>query len=378
MVAEVDEVLRLLADDLPALSAKVADLVHREQLSYRDISDEALYLAVHRNMETALRVLRDARIDPHAHLDQVTRTIEERHQAGIAMEEAVRAFALCIWQIHQRYLEISTDAGLDHEELLRGSDTLWRLGDAITTQVVVVYNEMNLRRSMIDAQRRVELVRHLLAGQLSSAELKKLGLDSGRRCAAVRCSRPGGLNASDQRQLEAGGGEPGAAAILAVVADECIGVVSKEPTVPPGVLVAMGPWVPLAEVARSFELADRIAHVCHHLGLTGLQRLETLSWKVAAVDQPEIATSLRQRLLDPLAGEGTFGAEIEASVRSFLGHRLSITHAAAELCLHVNTLRYRLRRFEELTGTDLSDPSDLLDVAWAFSLGSLPPRNVRL
>ena len=377
-MTQLDRVFERLTDDLPALSALVADLVHREQESYRDISNDSLYRAVHRNMQTAVRVLRDPPIHPRDHLEQVTHTIRERHQGGVPMEEAVRAFALCILQIHQRFLEVCTEEGVDQHEVLDGSNALWRLGDAITTQVVTVYNELDLQQLLLDAHRRGDLVRRLLAGLVSGTEMKELGLDRSASYAAVRCTSPLGLTVADQRQLEQTGSLPGTAAVLAIVEGECLGLVACPPQPPAGVLVAMGTRVPLSEVARSFEIADRVSHVARHAGLSGVQALEQLTWRVAAVDQPELARLLRGRILEPLEAEGSFGAELEASVRSYLDHGMSIPRAAAEQNLHVNTMRYRLRRFEEVTGMELADPSDLADVIWALSIGGLPPRPARL
>ena len=377
-MTQLDPVLERLTADLPALSALVADLVHREQESYREISNESLYLAVHRNMQTAVRVLRNRPAHPRQHFDQVTHTIRERHQAGIPMEEAVRAFALCIWQIHQRFLEVCTELGIDQQQVLDGSNALWRLGDAITTQVVTVYNDLDLQRMLLDAQRRADLVRRLLAGLLSTAELKELGLELTGRYAAVRCTSALGLTVADQRLLEESGSQPGRQAVLAIVEGECLGLVACPPQPPVGVLVAMGVPVQLSEVSRSFEIADRVSHVARHAGLTGVQALEDLSWRVAAVDQPELVTLLRRRILEPLEAEGVFGAELEASVRSYLEQGMSIPRAAADQNLHVNTMRYRLRRFEEVTGMSLTDPADLVDVIWVLSIGNLPPRATRL
>ncbi len=377
-MTRLERVLERLADDLPTLSALVADLVHREQESYQGISNESLYRAVHRNMQTAVRVLRNRPAHPRDQLDQVTHTIRERHQAGVPMEEAVRAFALCIWQIHQRFLEVCTEEEVDRQEVLDGSNALWRLGDAITTRVVTVYNDLDLQRLLLDAQRRGDLVRRLLAGLVSATELRELGLDLTGRYAAVRCTSALGLTAADQRWLEESGSLPGRAAVLAIVEGECLGLVARPPQPPAGVLVAMGTEVPLAEVTRSFEIADRVSHVARHAGLSGVQALEDLTWRVAAVDQPELAGLLRSRILEPLRAEGGFGADLEASVRSYLDQGMSIPRAAADRNLHVNTLRYRLRRFEELTGTDLTVPSDLADVIWALSIGALPPRPARL
>jgi putative transposase len=374
----LEGVLQRLRADVPTLSEEVADLVHREQESYRQVSDEALGLAVRRNMATAIGALRTGRASPVDDLGDVVQTIHERFLGGIPMEEAVRAFAICIWQIHQRFLEIGTDAGLALRLMLEGSDTLWRLGDAITTRVVTVYHELSLQQSLLDAQRRASFVGRLLRGMATTADLREHSLGPEAGYAAVRCVGPGGVGLSEMSALEASGSTLKAGAVLALVDGECIGVVAKAPRPPARMVVAVGPVVPLSEIGRSWEIADRICHVALHLGLTGVQGLAELGWRVAAVDQPELLALLRVRFLEPLRAEGAFGAEIESSVRCYLREGMSIPRAAASLNLHVNTVRYRLRRFSELTNTSLEDPGDLMDVVWALELGELPARPPRL
>lgn len=36
--------------------------------------------------------------------------------------------------------------------------------------------------------------------------------------------------------------------------------------------------------------------------------------------------------------------------------------------IYVNTLRYRMSRYEQLTGADLNDLDDLLGLAWAVEM----------
>lgn len=373
----LERVLTRLSSDIDELSSEVADLVHDQQDSYRDISNEALHLAIHRNMETAVKALRLNRLDPRSELplSQVSTTIQERFLAGIAMEEAMRAFGLCIWRIHQRFLDIGTQEALPHELVLSCSDTLWRLGDAITARVVHVYNELNLQRSLLDAQRRAQLVRRILNGQVSAAELNDLGLDPEREYAAVRCSVGTGIGPGEVARLEASGSLPKASAVLAIIESDCLGVIARVPVVAEGTLVAVGPFVSLAQIKRSYELADRIAHIARYRHLSGVQTLADLTWQAASADQPELTALLRERLIEPLRREGVFGEDIEHSVRTYLQENMSIPKAATRLNLHPNTLRYRLQRFTELTGADLSRPTDLVDVTWALELGGLPPRS---
>ncbi|MDR0283559.1 MAG: helix-turn-helix domain-containing protein [Propionibacteriaceae bacterium] len=372
----LEAVLDDLHADLPVLCVKVADLVHEQLPAYQVVSDKTLALAVRRSMATAIRALRVRRIDSRDDLDQVAKTIRERHEAGIPLEETVRAFALCIWQIHQKFLGACTAAGLT-DELMGGSNILWWLEDEITSKVVTMYNELNLRRQLIDIQQRADFVRRLLTGLVTPSEMRPL-FEVDAPYAAVRCQAEAGFVPSDQTWLEDCGSLPHRPAVLALVDGEFLGVVAQTPAVPPGVLVGLGPLVPLARIAHSFGIADRICHVSHHLGLSQVQTLDKLTWRVAAVGQAELSALVRERYLDPLRAEGAFGKDVEVSLRNYFAHRLNLVASARDQNMHVNTLRYRLRRFSDMTGANLDEPKDRLDLAWALEVGELPPWTPRL
>ena len=51
----------------------------------------------------------------------------------------------------------------------------------------------------------------------------------------------------------------------------------------------------------------------------------------------------------------------------FKGMRLSIPLAARSIPVHVNTLRYRLQRFSDLSGADLGDLDTLIEISWALA-----------
>jgi DNA-binding PucR family transcriptional regulator len=60
-------------------------------------------------------------------------------------------------------------------------------------------------------------------------------------------------------------------------------------------------------------------------------------------------------------------SELVRTLEVFLHHSGSWSQAAAELHLHVNTLRYRIGRVAELTGRDLSSFPDRVDLYLALS-----------
>jgi DNA-binding PucR family transcriptional regulator len=75
-----------------------------------------------------------------------------------------------------------------------------------------------------------------------------------------------------------------------------------------------------------------------------------------------VLRSFRERLLGPLAAyDEQHRAELLATLREFLDCSGSWNACAARMYVHVNTVRYRIRRIEELTGRDLSSLDDRVD-----------------
>jgi len=117
------------------------------------------------------------------------------------------------------------------------------------------------------------------------------------------------------------------------------------------VVVGIGPCVPLLKVAESFRTASLVLDAARKLHACGTFGLEDLSWRLAALAQPDVGRFLAERYLMPLREEGDFGRLLEETMRAYLAQGQSIARAAGVLMVHVNTLRYRLRKFEDLTGT---------------------------
>ncbi|MFG2264289.1 helix-turn-helix domain-containing protein [Streptomyces sp. NPDC048720] len=78
-----------------------------------------------------------------------------------------------------------------------------------------------------------------------------------------------------------------------------------------------------------------------------------------------------------LGGGGESGALIEESVRGHLETGRHIREVAHGAHVRVNTVRYRLPRFEELTGTSLDAPDTAVELSWALAAREprTPPRD---
>ncbi len=83
----------------------------------------------------------------------------------------------------------------------------------------------------------------------------------------------------------------------------------------------------------------------------------------------DVRRAFTARLLDPLRDyDRRHRAELIPTLGSFLDSDGSWTRCAARLHLHVNTLRYRIGRIEQLTGRDLSRLEDKLDFFLALRM----------
>jgi DNA-binding PucR family transcriptional regulator len=79
---------------------------------------------------------------------------------------------------------------------------------------------------------------------------------------------------------------------------------------------------------------------------------------------------LRRRYLEPLAAANSTSELIE-TLRTYLACGMHVERTATRLFVHQNTVRYRIARVEELTGTSLADIEVLCEVWWALELSAM-------
>ncbi|WP_277307459.1 PucR family transcriptional regulator [Spongiactinospora sp. TRM90649] len=83
----------------------------------------------------------------------------------------------------------------------------------------------------------------------------------------------------------------------------------------------------------------------------------------------DVRRSFAARLLDPLLDyDGRHQSELVRTLGAFLDCAGSWNMCAERLHVHVNTVRYRIRRVEELTGRDLSTMTDRVDLFLALRI----------
>ena len=124
-----------------------------------------------------------------------------------------------------------------------------------------------------------------------------------------------------------------------------------------------GSAVSPSEVGRSLREAKYALQVCRLEGWpqAGFADLGTYRLLLSMAD-PDALRAFADSMLAPLDGyDHDHNGELIASLQAFLQHNARWETAAADLFVHRHTLRYRMRKVEELTGRDLGNSFDRME-----------------
>ena len=126
----------------------------------------------------------------------------------------------------------------------------------------------------------------------------------------------------------------------------------------------------LAGALHEASSARRLAALRGTTALSVVTSDEVASHELLLATVPgSVLRSFRDRLLGPLlAYDDRHRAELLPTLREFLACSGSWNACAAKMYVHVNTVRYRIRRIEELTGRDLSSLDDQVDFFLALRI----------
>jgi PucR family transcriptional regulator, purine catabolism regulatory protein len=133
-----------------------------------------------------------------------------------------------------------------------------------------------------------------------------------------------------------------------------------------GARAAVSRVAPVAELRRSFHEAHCALEVS---ALSNGDRGVVASYRdlgafqfLLSVQDDDALRMYCDSVLGPIAdGEGGYGGELLRSLEAFLDQNGHWERAARELNCHRHTLRYRIRRVEDLTGRDLGRAQDRIE-----------------
>jgi PucR family transcriptional regulator, purine catabolism regulatory protein len=243
--------------------------------------------------------------------------------------------------------------------------------------------ELAKSRAVADAQRRLQgdFFDQLARGELTGADaVRGLGRFGFERDAEVVVVALDGVDGGDPEALaEAMTDERSRAGGGFLVSAHAGGVHVLLPAEPPvdlaGLVKAIdgrlglevragaGSCVPPEQTGRSLREAGYALRVCRLEGWAhaGFEDLGTYRLLLSMAD-PDVLRAFADSMLAPLeAYDREHGGELLGSLQAFLEHNARWETAAAQLFVHRHTLRYRMRKVEELTRRDLGSSFDRME-----------------
>jgi hypothetical protein len=369
-----DALFDALLGDADAWSARVRDRALAEFSVYDTIPREDLESSLRWQLVHVLGAARAGRDSVNdAEVAELADIGETRARQGVAVEVVLWAWGVGTQLLIDRGRQLGPEVGADDSLLLDFAQSLLAWTDVALLTIAAAHRRTELELAQREQQHRADLVRGVLFGTLAPGDvrgqLESYGLDPGREYIAVR-ARPADrsiehvLGFHDARQHRRG--------LSAIVDGDLAGLLRERPTGVPQGIVGIGPPRTLDRLAESFRLATRALVTAAAFGLTGTFDVGQLGLRPAIVADADVGDALWRRYLNPL-GATRSAAELTASLRAYFESDLHVERAADRLFVHPNTLRYRLGRFEELTGASLRDPVVAFEVWWALEWASLRP-----
>lgn len=374
------ELLARVESDAESIAARIADELLATIPGYEGVSVEALAASAKRNFAMSIRTIQNGREPSPEDVPEADDLAYERLEQGVPLGSLLSGFRRSMVEVMRSLVALSYEYRVSSELMLEWSTLLWSLGDVFATRATAVYRDREIDVAIADSARRSEWIGRAVAGRSGTAELlwgaAMYDVPNEIPISVFAAAAGADTGSESESRLQDWARRSGVRILSTVQSNAVVGIVIGEPDLDikgPGFPVGLGGPAPLSDLSEAFAEASLVLRAAEDLGIRKVVDAECLSWRLALHRSPETTDLLRRRYLDPLRETGPFAQELVESVRAYLNNRMNAPAAAKSIPVHVNTLRYRLRRFEELTGADLGDVESLIEISWVLADRSVYP-----
>ncbi|WP_078058467.1 PucR family transcriptional regulator [Mycolicibacter icosiumassiliensis] len=300
---------------------------------------------------------------------------ERQQRWGIPLDDMIHAWRIGVETLVSAARKMARSTAVGNGEPWRFTESMLICSAAALSETVGAYRRAELNAADALDSGRTRFVREVLLGLVPAVELRAraemYGLDPAGAYVAIRARLEDGASLHDlQHGLGLGTGSQPRRGLCAVVDGGLAGLLVEAPPGDIDGAVGYGPARPLEQLGDSYRLAARALVTVQACKLTGAYDLEALGLRSAVAMDADVGAMLRRRYLEPLANGGS-AEDLIATLRAYLACGMHVESTATRLFVHQNTVRYRLARFEELTGASLRETQVLLELWWALELSAM-------
>lgn len=366
---DLQAILEPLAPRIGVLVDRAVERSKQTLAAYDDITADEIRDGIMADLGRAMAALVEGRELTPEDRAGMGRIGDQRARQGVPLEQMLSVYRYTVDEVFNELWQAAEDGTIAHEQTVALTRQIWRYADPMMDVAIEAYRERELQQAVADSQGRTALVHTLLLSPPGAAQVDPvLGahLDPNATYVAIR-ARP---EHGDVRQLLLDLQQPGAleGATVAPYEGDVIGYAKRRPALPlqEGVILGVGPAGPLASLPHSFAIATRVVETALAFGIDGVRSIDQLALQAVARSEDVLGDHLIARYVAPCEPATTTGEELLDTVRVLLAHDLAIDQAAAALWVHPNTVRNRMRRYEQLTGSSLRSVDDLVAIRLAL------------
>jgi hypothetical protein len=255
-------------------------------------------------------------------------------------------------------------AGVAPDVVLDALVTFNRYAGALERHVISGHHRAELELSRTARDAHTHVLRRLLHGaaaELTDDEIARAGLRRAGRyhCVLSDVADPVRARTLEHRLAVFGG-------VFGLVDGRLAGLTRRPPafaTLPD--LVVVAPSAPLGEVRALYELCLTAVSAA---GARGVHHLADLAGETALAAQPVLADLLASTYLAALDRADVFHQQLVCTAIAYLDHGQRLDQTAEALHVHPNTVRYRLGKLAELTGSPPAPTTVLHTLRWWWAL----------
>jgi hypothetical protein len=374
------EALSAWEPELPALVDEIIEAIRAEVPAYALPLEGSFGRGVRRGVREALAqfnaMVRDPGMDRTTGREVYLALGRGEVRAGRALDALLAAYRVGARVAWRRLAAAGVEAGIDPSTLVLLAESIFAYIDELSAESAAGYAQEQAERAGEAERRRALVIDLLLSTPPAPAEAIAAAADE------ARWPLPREL-AVLLWPLERGRGPVSRLPLGAVAApvEGHMCALVPDPRGPgrqeeleralEGVPAGLGSVVRPAQAARSYERATAALALAEERALEGL--LVAGEHRVALLCRadPALVGEISADRLSPLTGETELSrSRLESTLLAWLRHDGSVSAAAEELHVHVQTVRYRLARLRDLFGDALEDPDARFELAVALRAGA--------
>jgi PucR C-terminal helix-turn-helix domain len=364
-IAQLGRSLEASADEL--IDRQIAVL--QAHPSYADLRELDLRYSALRNVRRAVVTMGGGDVLDGPDYDSVTTTV--KHVVpDLGPQDVVSAYRAAMGVIRDAFVEQAGRAGISGEITAAGLRLLWDLTDRYSDLLAAAHDT----GGALGQRDRLRYLQRALRGQLAQRDLEfgaaALGLlpDVPVRVFRVAVGEHPRRSTLGHLERQALGWPAQPLLTLADAETEMAGLTSVRPAPldEDCAVIAVSDPVPLIDLHRGFLQAGVVAETARRFGLVGVVDVANLGLRTAVLAVPQVSSDLLNRYVRDVESSTPMAADLLHTVATFLACERRFQRTAKELNMHVNSLRHRLERYQEITRANLADTETVVEVWWAL------------